>query len=75
MKAIGIDTVIMIRSGYRKFITYPSEYLIGQGCYKPSVDLLDMYLRLADKYRLEILFQACMTPGKILGHRTTLPGK
>ncbi len=22
MKAIGIDTVIMIRSGYRKFITY-----------------------------------------------------
>ena len=24
MKAIGIDTVIMIRSGYRKFITYPS---------------------------------------------------
>lgn len=28
MKAIGIDTVIMIRSGYRKFITYPSKYLI-----------------------------------------------
>lgn len=25
MKRIGIDTVIMIRSGYRKFITYPSE--------------------------------------------------
>ena len=24
MKAIGIDTVIMIRSGYRKFITFPS---------------------------------------------------
>lgn len=28
MKAIGIDTVIMIRSGYRKFITFPSEYLL-----------------------------------------------
>ena len=28
MKAIGIDTVIVIRSGYRKFITYPSEYLM-----------------------------------------------
>jgi len=42
MKAIGIDTVIMIRSGYRKFITYSSKYLLGQGCYKPSVDLLDM---------------------------------
>jgi len=27
MKAVGIDTVIMIRSGYRKFITYPSAYL------------------------------------------------
>ena len=51
MKAIGIDTVIVIRSGYRKFITYPSEYLMKTfGCYMPSVDLIDMYLRLADKY-------------------------
>ena len=25
MKSIGIDTVIVIRCGYRKFITYPSE--------------------------------------------------
>lgn len=29
MKRIGIDTVIMIRSGYRKFITYPSKYLLN----------------------------------------------
>ena len=36
MKAIGIDTVIMIRCGYRKFITYPSAYLVGKGCYAPS---------------------------------------
>lgn len=56
MKNIGIDTVIMIRSGYRKFITYPSEYLIKKGCYKPSVDLLDMYLRLADKYGMKFYF-------------------
>jgi len=57
MKAIGIDTVIMIRSGYKKFITYPSEYLMDQfGCYKPSVDLLDMYLRLADKYQMKFYF-------------------
>ena len=35
MKRIGIDTVIMIRSGYRKFITYPSKYLLGKGCYMP----------------------------------------
>lgn len=53
MKAIGIDTVIMIRCGYRKFITYPSQYLISQGCYKPSVDLLELFLRLSDKYGMK----------------------
>lgn len=56
MKAIGIDTVIMIRSGYKKFITYPSKYLLNKGCYMPSVDLLDMYLRLADKYDMKFYF-------------------
>lgn len=57
MKAIGIDTVIMIRSGYRKFITYPSEYLMKKhACYRPSVDLVEMYLRLADKYNMKFYF-------------------
>ncbi len=57
MKAIGIDTVIMIRSGYRKFITYPSEYLIKKhGCYMPSIDMVDLYLRLADKYKMKFYF-------------------
>ena len=56
MKRIGIDTVIMIRSGYRKFITYPSKYLLKKGCYMPSVDLLDMYLRLAQKYDMKFYF-------------------
>lgn len=57
MKAIGIDTVIMIRSGYRKFITYPSEYLMKKhACYLPSVDLVDMYLRLSDKYNMKFFF-------------------
>ena len=56
MKAIGIDTVIMIRSGYRKFITFPSEYLLKKGCYMPSVDLVDLYLRLADKYAMKFYF-------------------
>lgn len=56
MKAIGIDTVIMIRSGYRKFITYPSKYLISQGCYMPSVDLLELFLHLADKYDMQFYF-------------------
>jgi hypothetical protein len=57
MKAIGIDTVIMIRSGYRKFITYPSEYLMKKhGCYKPSMDLLELFLRLATKHGMKFWF-------------------
>ncbi len=56
MKAIGIDTVIMIRSGYRKFITYPSKYLLGKGCYKPSTDLLEMFLRLSDEHGMKFYF-------------------
>ncbi|MDR1516505.1 MAG: DUF4434 domain-containing protein [Dysgonamonadaceae bacterium] len=56
MKNIGIDTVIMIRSGYKKFITYPSKYLTGKGCYMPSADLLGLYLRLAEKYGMKFYF-------------------
>ncbi|MDR1866152.1 MAG: DUF4434 domain-containing protein [Bacteroidales bacterium] len=57
MKAIGIDTVIMIRSGYRKFITYPSAYLMKtRNCYKPSVDLLDMFLRLSARHGMKFYF-------------------
>lgn len=56
MQAIGIDTVILIRAGYRKFLTYPSPYLIKKGGYQPSVDLLDMYLRLAQRYDMKLYF-------------------
>lgn len=56
MAAMGIDTVIMIRSGYRKFITYPSAYLIRQGCYVPPVDLVELFLTLADKYGMNFYF-------------------
>ena len=56
MKSIGIDTVICIRSGYRKFITYPSPFLLKKGCYMPSVDLIDMFLRLAQKYGMKFWF-------------------
>ena len=56
MKAIGIDTVIMIRSGYRKFITWPSKYLLNQGCYMPSIDLLELFLTLADKHGMKFYF-------------------
>ena len=57
MKAMGIDTVIMIRSGYRKFITYPSAYLMNNhNCYKPSIDLVELFLTLADKYEMKFYF-------------------
>ncbi len=57
MQAIGIDTVVLIRGGYRKFITWPSDYLIGQlGCYQPSMDLVDLFLRLAERYGMRFYF-------------------
>lgn len=56
MKAIGIDTVIMIRCGIRNFITYPSKHLMAQGCYQPSVDLLELFLSLSDKHSMKFFF-------------------
>jgi hypothetical protein len=57
MIAAGIDTVILIRSGYRKFLTYPSAYLVNKhGCFKPEVDLVDLFLSLADKYNMKFYF-------------------
>lgn len=57
MKAMGIDTVVLIRAGYRKFMTYPSDYLVKkQGGYKPSLDLVDLYLRLSDKHGMAFYF-------------------
>jgi hypothetical protein len=57
MAAMGIDTVILIRSGYRRFLTYPSSYLINKhGCFKPPVDLVEMFLSLADKYLMNFYF-------------------
>lgn len=57
MKSVGIDTVIMIRSGYRRFITYPSTYLQDSfGCYRPPVDLVELFLQLADKYDMKFYF-------------------
>lgn len=56
MKNMGIDTVIMIRSGYRKFITYPSAYLQTKGCFKPPIDLLKLFLELSTKYNMQFYF-------------------
>lgn len=57
MKAAGIDTVILIRSGYRRFLTYPSSYLQQKhGCFTPPVDLVELFLSLADKYHMQFYF-------------------
>lgn len=46
MKNAGIDTVILIRSGYRSFLTYPSPYLLQhRNCYTPPLDLVELFVR------------------------------
>ncbi|MEA5006936.1 MAG: DUF4434 domain-containing protein [Rikenellaceae bacterium] len=57
MKEAGIDTVILIRSGYKRWMTYPSQVLHKEeGCYMPPVDLVDMFLRLSDKWNMNFYF-------------------
>lgn len=57
MKTAGIDTVILIRSGYREFITYPSVYLMEKnGCFKPPIDLVDLFCTLATKFNMQFYF-------------------
>ncbi|MCK9627675.1 MAG: DUF4434 domain-containing protein [Bacteroidales bacterium] len=57
MKDAGIDTVILIRSGYKRWMTYPSVVLHKEeGCYMPPVDLVDMFLRLSDKWNMNFYF-------------------
>ncbi len=57
MKKAGIDTVILIRSGYREFLTYPSAYLQSTlGCFKPPIDLVELFCSLAGKYQMQFYF-------------------
>ncbi len=57
MKSIGIDTVIMIRCGYRRWITYPSKVLMGrERCFEPYNNYLEMFLRLSEKYEMKFYF-------------------
>lgn len=57
MRSVGIDSVYLIRSGLQRFISYPSKVLIKEeGCYEPSVDLVQMFLELADKHGLKFYF-------------------
>jgi len=57
MNKMGIDTVILIRCGYKQFLTYPSKYLIDKhDNFKPNLDLVKLYLELAEKYGMTFYF-------------------
>lgn len=57
MKAVGIDTVVMIRSGLERWTAYPSEYLHRTlGTAMPELDLADLFLTLAEKYGMRFFF-------------------
>ncbi len=54
MHAIGIDTVILIRCGHRRWMTYPSEVLVRkEQAYLPPIDLVDLFLELAEQYQMK----------------------
>lgn len=57
MKAMGIDTVILIRAGYRRWLTYPSAVLQkAEGAYPPPIDLLRLFLELAEAFGMQFYF-------------------
>ncbi len=57
MKRMGINTVVLIRCGYQKFLTYPSEYLIDKKeCFAPPVDLVELFLELSEKHGMGFYF-------------------
>lgn len=57
MQAVGIDTVILIRSGYKRWITYPSQVLMDrEQAYRPPVDLIALFLLLSERYGFDFYF-------------------
>lgn len=57
MKKMGINTVVLIRAGLGKWIAAPFSTLIGkEDVYYPPVDLVEMFLTLADKHRMNFFF-------------------
>ena len=57
MKAVGIDTVVLIRSGHKRWMTYPSQVLhTHQKCFIPPVDLVRLFLDLSEKHGLAFFF-------------------
>ena len=56
MRSVGIDTVILIRCGHRRWMTYPSAVLEDLGGFRPPVDLVAMFLELAEKHGMAFYF-------------------
>jgi hypothetical protein len=57
MQLLGIDTVILIRCGYRRWTTFPSKILERtEGTYTPPIDLVDLFLQLSEKYKMNFYF-------------------
>ena len=57
MRAIGIDSVVLIRCGYRRWLTYPSEVAMSEeDASEPPVDLVRLFLDLSAKHRMSFHF-------------------
>lgn len=57
MKAVGIDTVILIRAGYRDRVTFPSEVLAQALPMRPChFDLVDLFLTQAERTGMAFYF-------------------
>ena len=60
MKAMGIKRVILIRCANKNFMTYDSKvvrhYSKDYVMHTPPIDLVDMFLTLAEKYEMEFYF-------------------
>lgn len=57
MQAVGIDTVILIRSGYRDRMTFPSEILAKEIGMRPCyLDLVDLFLTQAERTGMTFYF-------------------
>ena len=57
MKNMGIDTVILIRCGYQKWMTFHSKVLQKmERCFVPEIDLVGLFLDLSEKYEMSFYF-------------------
>ena len=57
MKKMGINTVVLIRAGLGKWISAPFKCLLEkEDVYYPPLDLVEMFLTLADKHGMAFFF-------------------